>query len=239
MHHKPLTMHELNSCRGRRVACAFLFFRERFPATYDLRQAAQRTVYCFSIRKNFATSVPNTPTLLPRAYRCACFPRTPFENSYSRSISLFFSGAFFMIPSFSSARDSRADNVNIYRLVQCGRHSAIQIVRADVYCYNCIPLNVEHDSEIRLDFGGVNDATIASRKLLDFVGAHAGIKWVLFEDKKRLACATLLLARAAFRNFSRTRESRNRYFIYHPDTAHSARYPGLQIGQLLHRPSLA
>jgi hypothetical protein len=42
-------------------------------------------------------------------------------------------------------------------------------VRADVYCYNCIPLNVEHDSEIRLDFGGVNDPTIASRKLLDFV----------------------------------------------------------------------
>ncbi len=34
---------------------------------------------------------------------------------------------------------------------------------------------------------------IASRKLLDFVGAQAGIKWVLFEDKKRLACATLLL----------------------------------------------
>ena len=65
----------------------------------------------------------------------------------------------------------------------------------------------KHDSEIRLDFGGVNDATIASRKLLDFVGAQAGIKWVLFEDKKRLACATLLL-RAAFRNFSRTRESR-------------------------------
>ena len=53
--------------------------------------------------------------------------------------------------------------------------------------------HVEHDSEIRLDFGGVNDATIASRKLLDFVGAQAGIKWVLFEDKKRLACATLLL----------------------------------------------
>src|SRR6266550_7453423 len=51
----------------------------------------------------------------------------------------------------------------------------------------------KHDSEIRLDFGGVNDATIASRKLLDFVGAQAGIKWVLFEDKKRLACATLLL----------------------------------------------
>ena len=113
-----------------------------------------------------------------------------------------------MIPSFSSARDSRADNVNIYRLVQCGRHSAIQIVRADVYCYNCIPLNVEHDSEIRLDFGGVNDATITSRKLLDFVGAHAGIKWVLFEDKKRLACATLLLRGQLFRNFSRTRESR-------------------------------
>ena len=36
-----------------RVACAFLFFRERFPAPYDLRQAAQRTVYCFSIRKDF------------------------------------------------------------------------------------------------------------------------------------------------------------------------------------------
>src|SRR5207249_861979 len=67
--------------------------------------------------------------------------------------------------------------------------------------------HVEHDSEIRLDFGGVNDTTIASRKLLDFVGAQAGIKWVLFEDKKRLACAAVA-ARAAFRSFSRTRESR-------------------------------
>jgi hypothetical protein len=28
---------------------------------------------------------------------------------------------------------------------------------------------------------------------LDFVGAQAGIKWVLFENMKRLACATLLL----------------------------------------------
>ena len=68
-------------------------------------------------------------------------------------------------------------------------------MRADVYCYNCIPLNVEHDSEIGLDFGGVNDATIASRKLLDLVRAQAGIKWVLFENKKRLACAMLLVRR--------------------------------------------
>jgi hypothetical protein len=82
------------------------------------------------------------------------------------------------------------------------------VVRADVYCENCIPLNVEHDSEICLDFGGVNDATIASGKLLDFVGAQSRIKWILFENKKRLARATLLLRRAAFRSFARTRESR-------------------------------
>ena len=30
-----------------------LFYGERFPATNDLRQAAQRTVYCFIIRKHF------------------------------------------------------------------------------------------------------------------------------------------------------------------------------------------
>ena len=46
-------------------------------------------------------------------------------------------------------------------------------MRADVYSYNCIPLNVEDDSEIRFDFGGVNDATIASGKLLDLVRAQA------------------------------------------------------------------
>ena len=36
-----------------RVACAFLFFRERFASTNNLRQAPQRTVYRFSIRKRF------------------------------------------------------------------------------------------------------------------------------------------------------------------------------------------
>ncbi len=63
--------------------------------------------------KIFATSGSNTTTLLPRAWRRAYFPRTPFEKSYSRSIPLFFSRAFFIIPSFSSARDSRADDANI------------------------------------------------------------------------------------------------------------------------------
>ena len=98
-----------------------------------------------------------------------------------------------MIPSLSSARDSRADNANIIASFSVDDTQRYRSCEPIVYCYNCIPLNVEHDSEIHLDFGGVNDATIASRKLLDFVGAQAGIKWVLFEDKKRLACATLLL----------------------------------------------
>jgi len=38
---------------GRRIAGDLLFCRKRFPATNDLRQAAQRTVYCFTIRKHF------------------------------------------------------------------------------------------------------------------------------------------------------------------------------------------
>jgi hypothetical protein len=48
---------------------------------------------------------------------------------------------------------------------------AIQVVRADVYSYYCISLDVEHDSEIRFDFGSVNDPTIPGGKLLNFVGA--------------------------------------------------------------------
>ena len=36
-----------------RVACDLLFCRWRFTATDDFRQATQRTVYCFSIRKDF------------------------------------------------------------------------------------------------------------------------------------------------------------------------------------------
>ena len=39
------------------------------------------------------------------------------------------------------------------------------------------------------------------------MGAQAGIKWVLFEDKKRLACATLLL-RGQLSETSPERESR-------------------------------
>ena len=41
------------NCSGRRIAGDLLFCGERFPATNDLRQAAQRTVYCFTIRKHF------------------------------------------------------------------------------------------------------------------------------------------------------------------------------------------
>src|SRR5436309_4611547 len=53
------------------------------------------------------------------------------------------------------------------------RLSAIQIVRADINCYDRVAIHIEYDSEIRLDFGGVNDATIASGKLLNLVRAQA------------------------------------------------------------------
>src|SRR5256884_8695341 len=39
--------------KARRVACDLLFCRWRFASANDVRQAAQRTVYCFSIRKDF------------------------------------------------------------------------------------------------------------------------------------------------------------------------------------------
>jgi hypothetical protein len=68
-------------------------------------------------------------------------------------------------------------------------------MRADVYCYNSVALSIEYDSEIRLDFGGVNDPTIASGKFLDFVGAQARIERVLLKNGKRVACAPLLLGR--------------------------------------------
>jgi hypothetical protein len=71
------------------------------------------------------------------------------------------------------------------------RNSAIEIVRADVQCHDNITLDVEHHAEIRLDFRSVNDATIASGKLLDFVRAQARIKRVLFENDKYLACSSL------------------------------------------------
>ena len=46
-------------------------------------------------------------------------------------------------------------------------------MRADINCYDHVAIHIEYDSEIRLDFGGVNDATIASGKLLDLVRAQA------------------------------------------------------------------
>ena len=45
------------------------------------------------------------------------------------------------------------------------RQSRIHIARADINCYDRVAIRIEYDSEIRLDFGGVNDATIASGKL--------------------------------------------------------------------------
>jgi hypothetical protein len=38
---------------GHGVGHAFLFFRERFPMTYDLRQTAEGAVYDVGIRKDF------------------------------------------------------------------------------------------------------------------------------------------------------------------------------------------
>src|SRR5207247_3675472 len=55
-------------------------------------------------------------------------------------------------------------------------------------------VNLGYESEMSVYLGGGNDGPVASRNLLDFVRAQARIKWVLFENKKRLACATLLLS---------------------------------------------
>jgi hypothetical protein len=81
-------------------------------------------------------------------------------------------------------------------------------VRADVDCYNCIPLNVEHDSEIRLDFRCVIGAGIPGGEFLNLVRTQTRVKRVLFENKKRLGVRDAVAARAAFRNCAKTRESR-------------------------------
>jgi len=50
----------------------------------------------------------------------------------------------------------------------------VEHLRENIAGENRIPLNVEDDSEIRFDFGGVNDAAVASGKLLDFCGSPSG-----------------------------------------------------------------
>src|SRR5207237_7577481 len=101
-----------------------------------------------------------------------------------------------------------------------------------------LAIHIEYDSDIRLDIGGGNDATITSGKLLDLVRAKESNGFCLkMTNASRARCCCCAGSFVKLRQNARV--ARNRYFIYHPDTAYSAPYPGLQIGPLLHRPFLA
>jgi hypothetical protein len=91
-----------------RSAARFYFSASDFRRRMISARLRNELFTALAFGKTFATSGSNTTTLLPRVWRRAYFPRTPFEKSYSRSISLFFSGAFFMIPSFSCSRLARS-----------------------------------------------------------------------------------------------------------------------------------
>ena len=62
------------------------------------------------------TSGAKTTTLVPDAYRAACLPRTPLLKSYSGRILLemrvFILTCFFILSSFISSRESRADEAD-------------------------------------------------------------------------------------------------------------------------------
>ena len=91
-------------------------------------------------------------------------------------------------------------------------------MRIDVDRYHNVAFDVKDNSQIRFDFGRIDRTGITGGKSVDLVGTQARIKRILFENKKRLARATLLLAGS----FSKLRQNARvaRYFIDHRDTAH-------------------
>ncbi len=66
-------------------------------------------------------------------------------------------------------------------------------MRTDVDRYHNVAFDVKDNAQIRFDFGCIDRTGITGGKSVDLVGTQARIKRILFENKKRLARATLLL----------------------------------------------
>ena len=75
------------------------------------------------------------------------------------------------------------------------RLSAVKSVRTDVHCYNDVAFDVEDNAQIRFNLRCVNSARVTGGEFVDLVGTQAWMKRVLLENKKRLACVTLLPGR--------------------------------------------
>ena len=80
-------------------------------------------------------------------------------------------------------------------------------MRPDVDRYDRVAIYIEYDSEVPLDFGGVNSPAVTSGELVNLMGTQARIERVLFENSERDARDAVAQG-AACRSYAKMRESR-------------------------------